>query len=105
MKKFALYSLAGVAAASAVSALFLRSYAPIGATPDKGKRAAFAQRGHGESGKFANLEQADMNISVSAGLSMLKDSVFAGEVQRRPAGSLPLGRISIGRSSQAAKTA
>lgn len=93
MKKFALYSLAGVAAASAVSALLLRSYAPLGATPDKGQRAAFAQRGHDESGKFANLEQADMNISVSAGLSMLKDSVFAGEVQRRPAGSLPLADI------------
>ncbi|MGX7594584.1 hypothetical protein ACWNS2_05035 [Planococcus plakortidis] len=87
MKKIALYSLAGVAAASAVSALFLRSYAPLGATPNK------VQRGHGPGGKFANLEQADMNISVSAGLSMLKDSVFAGEVQRRPAGSLPLANI------------
>ncbi|AUD15388.1 MULTISPECIES: MBL fold metallo-hydrolase [unclassified Planococcus (in: firmicutes)] len=90
MKKFALYSLAGVAAASVLSTVFLRTLAPLGATPNKVQQASFVKRGHYQDGKFTNLEQADMNISASEGLSMLRETLFASDVGRSPAAQLPV---------------
>lgn len=93
MKKFALYSLAGVAAASVLSTVFLKAHAPLGATPTKLQQASFVKRGHYRDGKFANLELADMNISASEGLSMLRETLFASEAGRSPAAQLPVSDI------------
>lgn len=93
MKKFALYSLAGVAAASVLSTVFLKAHAPLGATPTKLQQASFVKRGHYQDGKFTNLEQADMNISASEGLSMLRETLFASEAGRSPAAQLPVSDI------------
>lgn len=93
MKKLMLYSVASVAAVSVMSSAFLKKYAPLGSTPDKRQRDRFAGLGNYREGKFANADDREPTIGVSGGLSMLKDSLFAGDVQRNPMGQLPVAAI------------
>ncbi|WP_211655313.1 MBL fold metallo-hydrolase [Planococcus alpniumensis] len=93
MKKLMLYSVAGAAAVSVLSGVFLKLYAPLGSTPDKRQRDRFSELGNYREGKFANADSIEPVIRMSEGLSMLKDSVLTGDVQRNPLGKLPVADI------------
>ncbi|MBU9674951.1 MBL fold metallo-hydrolase [Planococcus sp. CP5-4] len=88
-----LYSVAGVAAVSVMSGAFLKKYAPLGSSPNQRQRDRFAGLDNYREGKFANADEAETEIHMSEGLSMLKDSLFAGDVQRHPIGELPVAEI------------
>ena len=93
MKKLILYSVAGVAAVSVMSGAFLKKYVPLGSTPDKRQRDRFAGLDNYREGKFANADDREPTIGMAVGLSMLKDSLFTGDVQRHPSGDLPVAEI------------
>ncbi|WP_249929395.1 MBL fold metallo-hydrolase [Planococcus maritimus] len=92
MKKLMLYSVAGVAAIAAMSGAALKLYTPLGASPDKRQRDRFSGLPNYNEGKFANDEE-ETAIDLSGGLSMLKDSLFAGEVERTPLAMLPVAEV------------
>ncbi|WP_416383640.1 MBL fold metallo-hydrolase [Planococcus maritimus] len=95
-----LYSVAGVAAIAAMSGAALKLYTPLGASPDKRQRDRFSALPNYNEGKFANDEE-ETAIDLSGGLSMLKDSLFAGEVERTPLGMLPVAEIDWARIESA----
>lgn len=101
MKKLMLYSVAGVAAVSALSGAALKLYAPLGSSPDKRQREHFAGLRNYRQGKFANADAEETTVDLSEGLSMLKDSLFAGDVERNPLGKLPVAEVDWARIESA----
>lgn len=101
MKKLMLYSVAGVAAVSALSGAALKLYAPLGSSPDKRQRERFAGLRNYRQGKFANADAEETTVDLSEGLSMLKDSLFAGDVERNPLGKLPVAEVDWARIKSA----
>ena len=101
MKKLMLYSVAGVAAVSALSGAALKLYTPLGSSPDKRQRERFAGLRNYRQGKFANADAEETTVDLSEGLSMLKDSLFAGDVERNPLGKLPVAEVDWARIESA----